>query len=264
MQKHFARKRFGQHFLHDVNMLQRIVKTINPQPNDHLVEIGPGLGALTQLILPIGATLDVVEIDRDLIAKLHNEFNKFINLSIYQADALKFDFTSLMKQQRLRIIGNLPYNISTPLLFHLLNHVTVIQDMHFMLQLEVAERIAAKPGTADYGRLSVMLQYYCQADILFHVAPQCFIPPPKVESAFIRLIPYTKPVYPVENVKLFEQLVREAFSQRRKMLHNSLKLLLSASEIESQGIDPNLRPEQLTVADFVKLSNFFTKKIRSS
>lgn len=254
---HRPRKRFGQHFLHDSQIVSRTIQAIAPRANEHLVEIGPGLGALTKTMLMLTGSLDVIEFDHDLIPQLKQNCEAFGNLIIHQADALEFDFTQLAKDKRpLRIFGNLPYNISTPLIFHLLEQLSVIKDMHFMLQKEVAERIAAKPDTEGYGRLSVMVQYYCQVELLFSVSAKAFSPPPKVESAVIRFIPYASPPYPAKDLTKFQDVVRQAFSQRRKMLRNCLKELISVVELQQLGIDPNVRPERLSVKDFVKISNF--------
>lgn len=256
---HYPRKRFGQHFLHDQHVISKIIQAIAPVSNEHLVEIGPGLGALTKTMLMLAGSLDVVEFDRDLIPELKKNCEGFGNLIIHQADALEFDFTQLAKDQRpLRIFGNLPYNISTPLIFHLLEQLSVIKDMYFMLQKEVAERIAAKPNTEGYGRLSVMVQYFCEVELLFTVSAQAFSPPPKVESAVIHFVPYTSLPYPAKNLTQLQDVVRQAFSQRRKMLHNCLKELISAAELQQLGIDPNVRPERLSVEDFVKISNYLS------
>jgi 16S rRNA (adenine1518-N6/adenine1519-N6)-dimethyltransferase len=253
---HHPRKRFGQHFLEDQGVITRLIAAIAPEPTEHLVEIGPGLGVLTRELAPLAISLDAVEIDRDLIHVLEKLVLLYPNLKVHQADALKFDFTTLTTAgQKLRVVGNLPYNISTPLLFHLLDQMTVIEDMHFMLQKEVVERMAANPGTHSYGRLSVMVQYKCQVEELFVVPASAFNPPPKVESAVVRLIPYAQLPFVATDFARFGLIVRQAFSQRRKMLHNCLKDLVSVADLERLGIDANARPEQLSVADFVKISN---------
>ena len=253
---HKPRKRFGQNFLHDPGIIQRIVNTIHPKPGQHLVEIGPGLGALTRPVLEEAGRLDVVELDRDLIPRLEAEFGPLGSLRIHSADALKFDFRSLAEAgEKLRVIGNLPYNISTPLIFHLLGQAEVIEDMHFMLQQEVVERLAARPGTGDYGRLSVMVQYHCRVERLFTVPPGAFYPPPKVYSAIVRLEPYPAPPYPASDPKLFARLVSQAFSQRRKTLRNTLKGLMDGDAISALGIDPGRRPETITLEEYVQLSN---------
>jgi len=267
MKQHRARKRFGQNFLHDQAVIAQIIAAIHPQADQHIVEIGPGKGALSkpllealQLLNEKGfAThgLDVVELDRDLPALLRESCNGFNDdLRIHLADALKFNFCDLVKNnERLRVTGNLPYNISTPLIFHLLQQLDCIQDMHFMLQKEVVERLSAAPGSSAYGRLSVMVQYRCQVENLFTVYPGSFIPAPKVDSAIVRLTPYTKPPVQVHDEKKLALLVTQAFSQRRKTIRNTLKTLLSAEQIISIDIDPGLRAEKLTLEQFAKLSN---------
>ncbi|MFT5720959.1 MAG: 16S rRNA (adenine1518-N6/adenine1519-N6)-dimethyltransferase [Motiliproteus sp.] len=259
-QGHQARKRFGQNFLQDQGVIRSIIRTINPKPGQHLVEIGPGLGALTEEILSGCGELDVVELDRDLIPILRTKFFSYgDSFRIHQADALKFDFQSLAEDQRpLRVIGNLPYNISTPLIFHLLSYNHLIEDMYFMLQKEVVDRLAAKPGDSAYGRLGIMAQYYCEVSSLFPVGPESFHPQPKVDSAIVKLRPYTEPPIPADCVADFKDLVRTAFGQRRKTLRNNLKKLLPGEEIERLGIDPGLRPENLSLADFVSLANHYT------
>lgn len=254
--KHRPRKRFGQHFLHDPRVIQRIVDAIAPRAGEHLVEIGPGLGALTCVLLPRIGQLDAVELDRDLITQLAATCATLGELRIHSADALTFDFGSLATDgQQLRIVGNLPYNISTALLFHLLKEADVIRDMHFMLQREIVARLAAKPGGKEYGRLSVMTQYRCAVIPLFAVGPGAFSPPPKVDSAVVRLTPFAVPPTPAQNEHLFARLVKQAFSQRRKTLRNSLRGLLTAAQIEAIGIDSGLRPEGLSVAQFAALSD---------
>lgn len=253
---HKARKRFGQNFLHDQHVIGKIVKAINPKHEDALVEIGPGMGALTEPLLEACGKLDVVELDRDLIPILRTKFFNFPEFTIHESDALKFDFTQLLKPgQQLRIVGNLPYNISTPLIFHFLAHHRIVQDMHFMLQKEVVERLAAAPGSGDYGRLSIMAQYYCQVEPLFVVGPGAFNPPPKVDSAIVRMRPYDELPHPVEDLKIFERVVREAFNMRRKTLRNTLKNLISNDELAAIGIDGSLRPENLTLQDYVTIAN---------
>jgi len=253
---HYPRKRFGQHFLHDKQVKQRIIATIAPQPEQHLVEIGPGKGALTLPLLDYGCPLDVIEIDRDLIEGLTEKTLLFKQIRIHNADALKFDFKQLVTdEQPLRIIGNLPYNICTPLLFYLLNYAGDIQDMIFMLQKEIVERMIANPATSDYGRLSVMLQYSCQIKKVFDVSPAAFYPCPKVQSSIVQLIPHSTPPVELINQKHFTQLVTTAFSQRRKTLRNTLKSLLDAKTIEAAGINPQARAETLTLAEFAQLAN---------
>ncbi|MCF6255056.1 MAG: 16S rRNA (adenine(1518)-N(6)/adenine(1519)-N(6))-dimethyltransferase RsmA [Gammaproteobacteria bacterium] len=255
--KHRARKRFGQHFLTDPYVVAGIVAAISPQREDHLVEIGPGLGVLTESLLPCVNAMDAIELDRDIIPKLKEHCRDRGQLHIHEADALKFDFTTLAENGRpLRIVGNLPYNISTPLMFHLLSMHKQIQDMHFMLQKEVVDRLAAIPGNKDYGRLSVMMQYHCRVESLMQVPPEAFSPPPKVNSAVVRLVPYSEPPVNVDNVNLLEKLVTQAFSQRRKTLRNTLKPLMNAEQIEAQGVDPKRRAETLSLSEFATLTNF--------
>jgi len=252
---HRPRKRFGQNFLHDPAVIGRIVATINPSVSEQLVEIGPGQGAITVPLLQQTGRLAVVELDRDLVGPLRDRCSGLGELTVYNADALRFDFCELAGNGPLRIVGNLPYNISTPLLFHLLAQHHCIRDMHFMLQKEVVERMAAIPGSRQYGRLSVMLQYRCEVIHLFNIGPGAFNPPPKVESAFVRLVPYTRPPIQVNDVAVFEQLVRQAFAQRRKTLRNALRGMLEADAISALGIDPVARAETLSVSDFAVLAN---------
>ncbi len=255
MNDHRPRKRFGQNFLQDPNVVAKIAYAIAPHSDDHLVEIGPGLGVLTEALLPQVEAMDAVELDRDLIPKLARRCGALGQLQIHSADALKFDFASLAADGRpLRIIGNLPYNISTPLMFHLLKSRAVIHDMHFMLQKEVVDRLAATPGGKDYGRLSVMMQYHCAVDSLFDVPPEAFNPPPKVNSAVVRLRPWKESPVVVADVTLLEKLVTQAFSQRRKTLRNTLKGLLTAEQISTQDIDPARRAETLNLAEFAALA----------
>ncbi|HPF58074.1 MAG TPA: 16S rRNA (adenine(1518)-N(6)/adenine(1519)-N(6))-dimethyltransferase RsmA [Candidatus Competibacteraceae bacterium] len=253
---HSPRKRFGQHFLHDPEVIACIVAAIHPAMGERMVEIGPGQGALTRPLLRAVGELDVIELDRDLLEPLHARCAGLGTLRIYQADALEFDFARLHSDgPRLRVAGNLPYNISTPLLFHLLTYAEHLSDMHFMLQQEVVERMAADPGNPAYGRLSVMLQYRCQVESLFTVEPEAFYPPPKVQSAVVRLVPReTLPVI-VQDEKRFAEVVRQAFSQRRKTLRNSLCGLLDADRIKAAGVDPGARPETLDLAAFAALSD---------
>ncbi|MES2998108.1 MAG: 16S rRNA (adenine(1518)-N(6)/adenine(1519)-N(6))-dimethyltransferase RsmA [Pseudomonadota bacterium] len=255
-----TRKRFGQHFLHEAFIVEKIIQAIHPKASDNILEIGPGLGALTKQLLPYLHRLTVVELDKDLIPLLKKQCARLGELIIYQADALTFDIRSLTDiDAPWRVVGNLPYNISTPLLFHLLNQANVIADMHFMLQKEVVARIVAQAGDKRYGRLSVMVQYYCQVKKLFTVKPGAFQPPPKVDSAFIRLIPYPISPWKANDPILFSEIVRTAFSHRRKMLRNNLGKLLNARQFESLGLDPKQRPEELSVMDYVKISNFLTR-----
>ncbi len=253
---HKPRKRFGQNFLHDKMVIQRIVNSINPRQGDQIVEIGPGEGALTELVLDKIGTMDVVELDRDLIPLLKIRFVIEEGLTIHQADALKFNFCQLQQgEKKLRIIGNLPYNISTPLLFHLFDNSHCIQDMHFMLQKEVVDRIVAKPGDPAYGRLGIMLQYFCHAEYVFTVKPGAFRPAPKVDSAIVRLVPHEKPPVDINNFDEFSKIVNFAFTQRRKTLRNILKGKLDIEQIEALGIEPTIRPERLSLEDFTKIAN---------
>lgn len=253
--KHRARKRFGQNFLVDNSIIDRMVRAIAPQPNDHLIEIGPGLGALTRPLLQAAGHLEAVELDRDLLQELGERCRGAGELIVHQGDALRFDFAALRQDERLlRIVGNLPYNISTPLIFHLLESADVIADMHFTLQKEVVDRLAAAPGSEAYGRLSVMVQYYCRVERLFDIAPGAFRPIPRVDSGFVRLVPHREKPIEVPDVALLSRLVAQAFSQRRKTLRNSLKGLLAEEEIRAVDIDPALRPEQLDLAGFAALA----------
>ena len=253
MQKYRTKKRFGQHFLHDQRVINHIINEIRPSSSDCMVEIGPGLGALTYPLLEQLDQLHVIEIDRDVITRLKQRDNP--KLIIHSEDALKFNFNQLVQTQALRVVGNLPYNISTPIIFHLLNSANNIQDMHFMLQNEVVQRITAQPGSKSYGRLSVMVQYYCQTEYLFFVGPEAFKPPPKVDSAIVRLTPWEDFPFKANNEKQFSAIVAKAFSMRRKTLRNNLKKIITAEQIESLGIDPSLRAETLAVSDFVQLAN---------
>ncbi len=253
---HIARKRFGQHFLHDKQIIERLVNVINPCPGQHLVEIGPGQGALTVPILKKIEQLDVVELDRDLIPALKTRCLGKGSLIVHQADALEFDFrTVIHNAESLRIVGNLPYNISTPLIFHLLEYAEHIIDMHFMLQKEVVDRLAAGKGEDAYGRLSIMVQYHCKVTSLFDVPPQAFYPPPQVDSSVVRLIPHRELPYLAKDYNHFANLVKLAFSYRRKTLRNCLKTIMSDTDWGKTDIDAHLRPEQLNVGDYVRLSN---------
>lgn len=258
---HIARKRFGQHFLHDKMVIQQIIDAIQPAPEDHLVEIGPGQGALTVPLLKIIGQLDVIELDRDLIPALKVRCLGKGALIVHQGDAMTFDFSTLVHtSEPLRIIGNLPYNISTPLLFHLLSYSSYIKDMHFMLQKEVVDRIAAKPSTSAYGRLSIMVQYHCSTTALFDVEPGAFYPPPQVDSSVIRIIPYHQLPFQAKDYQHFAELVKLAFSHRRKTLRNSLKNLVSDEQWQKIKIDSHLRPEELSVEQYVLLSNILLEE----
>jgi len=238
------RKRFGQHFLHDPAILDRIASAVSPRPGDRLVEIGPGRGSLTQRLLQAGsASLDAIEIDRDLAALVQTQFADRPQFTLHEADALKFDFAALARERggRLRIVGNLPYNISTPLLFHLLGSTGAIEDLHIMLQREVIARMAAKAGDSEYGRLTVMLAPWVTIERLFDVGPGAFQPPPRVWSAVVRLTVRAEPAFPVS--EHYGAIVAAAFSHRRKTLRNALRNLVSLEQIEAAGLDPGARPE---------------------
>jgi len=277
--KHIPKKRFGQNFLIDQDIIRALVASIRPAPDDLMVEIGPGLGALTQPLLETLNHLHVVEIDRDVVAWMQNHYPAG-RLTIHNIDALKFDFASLLPNassagatarqpgagdaaktesacnaKQIRVVGNLPYNISTPILFHLLDNVDHIIDMHFMLQKEVVDRMVAAPSSAAYGRLSVMLQYRLYMELLVDVPPESFDPPPKVDSAFVRAVPWPALPHPARDEALFAKVVTAAFSQRRKTLRNTLKGMLDDAGFSVLGIDPQLRAENLGVAEFVAIAN---------
>ena len=261
--QHRAKKRFGQNFLTDPGIIHRIVQSISPKPGQRLIEIGPGLGAITCPVLNMVGEMDVIELDRDIIPKLQLncgldavQNNK---LRIHNVDVLNFDFSELNYDEPLRIIGNLPYNISTPIIFHLVEHSQLIQDMYFMLQKEVVLRLAAKPDTSNYSRLSVMAQYYFQVDALFLVPPESFDPIPKVESGIVRLVPHKEKPINVDDDKAFGKLITQAFSQRRKTLRNVLKGICSAEQLESIDIDPSIRAQSLTLAQFADIYNVIDK-----
>jgi 16S rRNA (adenine1518-N6/adenine1519-N6)-dimethyltransferase len=255
MKGHVARKRFGQNFLVDSGIINAIVSAIDPQRGDTVVEIGPGLGAITEPLLARLDHLHVVEIDRDLIARLKKQYSP-TRMTIHEGDALAFDFASI--GTGLRLVGNLPYNISTPLLFHLADYVGIVRDMHFMLQKEVVERMVALPGESDFSRISVMLQYRFHLEWLIDVPPESFEPPPKVQSAVVRLIPKDASELNARSQDKLSQVVQIAFSQRRKMLRNTLKGTLSDAGFAELGIDPTRRAEDLMVADYVRIANFLT------
>ena len=260
---HRPRKRFGQHFLHDTRVIQGIVDLIHPSNDDHLVEIGPGQGAMTESLIQTCARLDVIELDRDLVPILNERFGPDPRFQLHEGDALKFPFCQLAEKEsnkKLRVTGNLPYNISTPLLFHLMEHRHCIEDMHFMLQKEVVERIVAQPGDSAYGRLGIMLAYYCQSENLMTIGPGAFSPPPKVDSAIVRLTPYSAPPVEVKDISLLHKVVSQSFSQRRKTLRNSLKNILEQADIEALDIDPAIRPERLSLNEFARLANCLYSK----
>ncbi|HUY03493.1 MAG TPA: 16S rRNA (adenine(1518)-N(6)/adenine(1519)-N(6))-dimethyltransferase RsmA [Rhodocyclaceae bacterium] len=259
MTGHTPRKRFGQNFLVSQDIIARIVAAIAPRAGDTMVEIGPGLGALTAPLLERLGRLDVVEIDRDLIARLSRRFPPE-RLTIHEGDALKFDFAGLISgagtdSAGLRVVGNLPYNISTPLLFHLAQYASRVRDMHFMLQREVVLRMVAAPGGGEYGRLSVMLQYRFEMERLFDVPAAAFDPAPKVDSAIVRMIPRPVAALAAADEALFARIVSAAFGQRRKMLRNTLRELVDAAQLAQLGISPSARAEELGVADFVRIAN---------
>lgn len=262
---HHPRRRFGQNFLHDRDVIEQIINAINPTPEKHMVEIGPGLGALTGDLLTSTGHLHVVEIDRDLAATLESSFHGEPGLNIHVGDALKFDFSALVDNapHALRVVGNLPYNISTPLLFHLVAHRGAIADLHLLLQREVVERIVAPPGGGDYGRLGVMLRADFRAEMLFTVGPGAFRPAPNVHSALVRLVPHAEAAIGTEHRTAFEQVVAAAFSQRRKTLRNSLRGLLTGEQIADAGIDPGARAQVLTLEQFANLAMSVTGRAAS-
>ncbi len=249
-----AKKRFGQHFLHDTNVINGIINHIEFRPDQTLVEIGPGTGALTRPLLGRVSQLHVIEIDTDLASLLHRRLGEDGKLVIHREDVLRFDFCSRLPGP-LTVIGNLPYNISTPLLFHLLEKSACIEQMIFMLQKEVADRICAEPGSGDYGRLSIMVQSQCRVEWLLNVSADSFDPPPRVESAVIRLYPQIHPEAEVRDRKLFNDLVRIAFSKRRKTIRNALKTEVSEQLLAEAGINPSVRPEQVPVETYIRLAN---------
>lgn len=257
---HQARKRFGQNFLHDPGVIEQIIRAINPKPDDAIVEIGPGLGALTEEILAVNPRLQVVELDRDLIPVLRTKFFNYPEFRIHEADALKFDFSELMVDRPLRIIGNLPYNISTPLIFHLLAQADVVQDMHFMLQKEVVQRMAAVPGDNNYGRLGIMTQYFCKVQPLFEVGSGAFRPAPKVDSAIVRLVPHRTLPHPAKDLATLQAVVRTAFNARRKTLRKALGGMVSVAQLQNLGINDGLRPENLALADYVAIADLLVEE----
>ena len=253
---HAPRKRFGQNFLRDEGIIEAIARAIAADTTQHLIEIGPGEGAITQALIASGCRFDAIELDRDLRTRLLASFSTYDNFTLHSADALKFDFASLQHDdQPLRVIGNLPYNISTPLLFKLLDYGPLIADMHFMLQLEVVERLAAEPGNKNWGRLGVMAQFQCEVEQLFEVPPEAFFPPPKVQSAIVRLTPRQTPRWAQVNREALAKVVSQAFSQRRKTLRNNFKNSLTDTQFEAAGIDPQARAETLTIDHFVALAS---------
>ncbi|KGQ56174.1 ribosomal RNA small subunit methyltransferase A [Gallibacterium anatis str. Avicor] len=255
---HTARKRFGQNFLHDDQIIQSIVAAINPQANDFLIEIGPGLGALTEPAAEQIEHLTVIELDRDLAERLRHHPFLHQKLTVIEQDVMRFDFQQLAQQsdKPLRIFGNLPYNISTPLMFHLFQYHDVIQDMHFMLQKEVVNRLCAGPNSKAYGRLTIMAQYFCQVIPVLEVPPSAFKPAPKVDSAVVRLVPHKVLPYPVKDLYWLNRVCTQAFNQRRKTLRNSLMDLFTAEQLVELEIKLTDRAENLTIADYARLANW--------
>ena len=259
---HTPRKRFGQNFLRDESVIADIAKAVNPIENDHLVEIGPGQGALTEALIISDCRLDAIELDRDLRTRLLAAFSTYPRFTLHSSDALAFEFNDLAGSgEKLRVVGNLPYNISTPLIFKLLDTASIIEDMHFMLQLEVVERLAATPGSKDWGRLGVMAQFQCEVEHLFNVPPEAFYPPPKVQSAVVRLTPYATSPFPDMDRADLAQVVTQAFSQRRKTLRNNFKGALNDADWEALEIDPAARGETLTIKDFIAITHRLSQAI---
>ena len=256
MKDHAPRKRFGQHFLTDTALVERMVRAIAPNDEQCVVEIGPGQGALTLPLLDAIQHLHVVELDRDLIDRLQRTIASQ-RITIHAGDALKFNFKPLAPEgKKIRIVGNLPSNISTTLIFHLIDQIDCIDDMHFMLQKEMVDRLVAVPSTPDWGRLSIMVQYFCQCDYMFFVPPEAFSPPPRVDSAVVRLTPRSAPLFPATDFRLFGQMVNQAFTQRRKVISNALKSWLTADEIRAAGVDPGARPDAISLEGFVSMANY--------
>ncbi|AIN47485.1 16S rRNA (adenine(1518)-N(6)/adenine(1519)-N(6))-dimethyltransferase RsmA [Candidatus Palibaumannia cicadellinicola] len=262
-QGHFPRKCFGQHFLQDSDIIESIVAAIDPKLGQAIVEIGPGLGALTKLVAEYIDTMTVIELDRYLAARLASHPVMQQKLNIMQQDAMKVNFADLSKSlgHPLRIFGNLPYNISTPLIFCLFRYLDVIHDMHFMLQKEVVNRLIANPNNKTYGRLSVIAQYYCQINLVLEVPPGSFRPAPKVESAVVRLVPYDTPPYLVKDINQLSTLTRLAFNQRRKTIRNSLGNLFSVEQLLKQGFMTTLRAENLSVEQYCSLANVLAERL---
>ena len=256
---HRARKRFGQNFLHDEYIIDQIVSAINPQPEQNILEIGPGLGALTEPVAELVAHLTCIELDRDLAQRLREHPFLQNKLTVIEADILTVDLSTTLPEgtDKLRVFGNLPYNISTPLIFHLFEQISLIDDMHFMLQYEVVKRLCAAVGDSLYGRLSIMCAYYCQAIPVLMVPKHAFKPAPKVESAIVKLVPHKTPPVDVTNVKTLEKVVSVAFNQRRKTLKNSLANMLTAEQVSQAGIDPNVRAQDLSLSDYAALANLY-------
>jgi 16S rRNA (adenine1518-N6/adenine1519-N6)-dimethyltransferase len=259
MEPHRHKKQLGQHFLHDPGIIDRIVRAIDPKPGDDLVEIGPGAGAITRPLLQRHGRLRVIEFDRDLIAPLTRLGEEHGTLEIVHADVLEVDFGALAVDGPIRLIGNLPYNISSPILFHAMEHAAAIRDMHFMLQKEVVDRMAATPGSKVYGRLSVMLQAGCRVTPLFRVPPGAFRPPPKVDSAVVRLVPRPLEEIGIDDPAQFARVVKAAFAQRRKTLRNALDGVCDVESLQHVGISPGARAETVAVADYVALANHLAR-----
>jgi 16S rRNA (adenine1518-N6/adenine1519-N6)-dimethyltransferase len=254
---HTPRKRFGQNFLIDQNIIDDILDHINPQAGQHIVEIGPGQGALTESLIDSGAHIYAIEIDRDLAKLLEQNYSKHKNFKLHCADVLKFELNDLIKSHtKLRIVGNLPYNISSPLLFKLFNSIDIVEDMFFMLQREVALRLSAYPNSKEYGRMSIMAQYYCDMHIVVDVPSTAFDPAPKVESCVVQFIPHAKPKVAVKDHKLFQHIVTEAFSHRRKTISNALKKYITPDQLQQLDIDPQLRAENLTIEQYANITNY--------
>ncbi len=250
------RKRFGQNFLTDHGVIDAIARAIHPQAGEHLVEIGPGRGALTETLAPSGCKLDVIELDRDLVPGLLAAFSIYPGFKLHSMDALKADYAALAAgSEQIRVVGNLPYNISTPLIFRLLEFAPVISDMHFMLQLEVVQRLAASPNSKHWGRLGIMAQYHCEVTHLFDVPPEAFYPPPKVQSAIVRLVPRRTSPWPGCDPAQLRKVVQSAFAHRRKTLRNNLKGLIDMDTLEAMGIDPATRAETLELPQFIDITN---------
>jgi 16S rRNA (adenine1518-N6/adenine1519-N6)-dimethyltransferase len=254
---HQPRKRFGQNFLQKQDVIEGILHAIGPRPDDLMVEIGPGLGALTNPLAKVLKQLHVIELDRDIVSRLREQYAQG-NVVIHEGDALKFDFAAL--GENLRIVGNLPYNISTPLLFHLAEQIDCVRDIHAMLQKEVVERMVAAPDTSAYGRLSVALQYRFEMEKVLDVGPDAFYPQPKVDSAVIRMLPRQTRALNAEDEALFARVVTTAFSQRRKTLRNTLRNVLALKDFEALGVDPQARAETLAVSDFVRIANWVAQQ----
>jgi len=258
---HQIRKRFGQNFLHDKHVISKIIGAVSPTKDDHILEIGPGFGAITEQLAQSGATLNCLELDTDLAASLKSHYRKYKSVNILEADALKFDLSSIATEKTpLRVVGNLPYNISTPLIFHLLKNSKLIKDMTFMLQLEVIQRMVSKVGSKNYGRLGLMVQYYCEVEHLFNIASDAFVPRPKVVSALARLKPHKASSIKAKDPECLKVVIQTAFNQRRKTVRNSLSTLVSESLLEGIPVNKKLRPENLTLEDYVRISDAISVK----